>query len=385
MVANGALDGLRVVELATLFAAPLIGTMLGDLGADVVKIEPPEGDPMRTMGASRDGHSLVWAYVARNKRSVVADFGSPDGLAAVHALIEVADVVIFNQPQTVLSKWRCTYDEISRHNPRAVVVEMSGYGHDGPFGGLPANGTMSEAFGAVASMIGEPDGPPTLPSFPLGDTTAAWQGVMGVLAACYARDARGGTGQLIDLAMYEPILALLATSAVAWNPGEPPPHRNGSRVHGGVPRNCYRTADDHHVVVSGPTDAQVSRILQLIGRSTPDDLARFGRSEQRLANADELDSLVAAWVSTQTADRVIAALTEARIPVSPANDLADVFAHPQVQHRQSLRRFHDPVVGDVTMPGPLPGLVATPPTIRTPAPPLGAHTAEVRRNWLGTS
>ena len=224
-----------MLELATLYAAPLIGAILGDLGADVVKVEPPEGDPMRFMGASRDGRSLVWAYVGRNKRSVVIDARAPEGRADLHALTDVADVVITNQPQSVLVRWQCTYDDIAARNPRAVVVEMSGYGADGPFGGLPANGTMSEAFGGAASMIGEPDGPPMLPSLPLGDTLAAWHGAMGALAACYSRDARGGTGQRVDVAMYEPILALLATAAVAWNPGDPPPLRNGSRVQGAIP------------------------------------------------------------------------------------------------------------------------------------------------------
>ena len=378
---DGALARLRVLELATLYAAPLIGAILGDLGADVVKVEPPEGDPMRSMGASRDGHSLVWAYVGRNKRSVVIDVRTNDGLDELHALVDAADVIIFNQPQVILAKWHCTYGEIAARNPRAVVVEMSGYGADGPFGGLPANGTMAEAFGGAASMIGEPDGPPMLPSLPLGDTLAAWQGAMGVLAACYARDARGGTGQRVEVAMYEPILALLATAAVAWNPGDPPPLRNGSRVQGAIPRNCYRTADDRFLVISGPTDAQVNRILQLIGRTSADDLARYGRSEQRLVNGDELDALVAAWVRKTPADEVIAAMDDARIPVSGANDLADVFAHPQVQHRRSLRRIADPSLGDVTMPTPLPTLDVTPAVIRTTGPALGAHTAEVRHEW----
>jgi crotonobetainyl-CoA:carnitine CoA-transferase CaiB-like acyl-CoA transferase len=382
---EGALDVLRVLELATLYAAPLIGAILGDLGADVVKIESPEGDPMRYMGASRDGRSLVWAYVGRNKRSVVVDARTPEGINDLHALVDVADVVICNQPRSVLAHWHCTYDEIAARNPRAVVVEMSGYGVDGPFGGLPANGTMSEAFGGVASMIGHPDGPPMLPSLPLGDTLAAWQGAMGVLAACYARDARGGTGQRVDVAMYEPILSLLATATVAWNPGETPPLRNGSRIQGGVPRNCYRTADDRYLVISGPTDAQVARILELIGHDSDRDIARFARSEQRLIHADELDARVAGWVGANTAEVVVAAMDHNRIPVSEANNLAEIFAHPQVQHRKSLRRVHDPALGDITMPAPLPGLIGTPPTIRSTGPALGAHTSEARRDWLGTS
>ena len=382
---EGALRGLRVIELATLYAAPLVGAILADLGADVVKIEPPSGDPMRAMGASRDGHSVVWPYVGRNKRSVVVDFRTAAGLSRLHALINAADVVISNQPQEVLARWQCTYDEIAVRNPQAVVLEMSGYGTEGPLGGLPGNGTMAEAFGGAASMIGQPDGPPMLPSIPLGDTLAGWHGVLGILAACYSRDARGGTGQRVEVAMYEPILALLATVTVAWQPGEAPPLRNGSRVEGAIPRNCYRTADDRYLVISGPTDAQVARILTLIGRTSDTDLARFGRAEERMANGDELDALVATWARATKADEILAALDQARVPVSEANDLAAIYAHPQVQHRQSLLRVHDDTVGDVTMPAPLPSLRGTPARIRHSAPPLGAHTDEVAAEWLGES
>lgn len=384
-VAPGALAGIRVVELATLYAAPLIGAMLADLGADVAKIEPPTGDPMRTMGVMRDGHSLVWAYVGRNKRSVVLDARDPTDRATLHELIDEADVVVANQPQDVLARWQCTYDELAVRNPGLVMVEMNGYGHTGPNGGLPANGTMSEAFGGAASMIGEAGGPPMLPSLPLGDTLAAWHGVMGVLAALLARATREGRGQRVEVAMYEPVLALLATATVGWRPGEPPPLRNGSRVEGAIPRNCYRTADDRYVIISGPTDAQVARILDLLGRTTDDDRAKFAHAEARMANGDELDALVAAWVRAHVLADVIAAMDVARIPVSPANDLAMVHAHPQVQHRQSLRIVDDPIAGPVTMPGPLPSLLATPGTIRHTGPALGAHTAEVLAAWRGAT
>jgi formyl-CoA transferase len=298
-------------------------------------------------------------------------------------LTAAADVIIVNQPQDVLERWRCTYDDIADRNPRAVVVEVSGFGSDGPLGGLPGNGTMAEAFGGAASMIGEADGPPMLPSLPLGDTLAAWSGVMGALAACYWRDARGGSGQRVEVAMYEPVLSLLATAAVAWEPGDPPPLRTGSRVPGGVPRNCYRTSDARHLVISGPTDTQVARILELIGHDTPEDRARFGRSENRLAHGDELDALVAQWVASNTAFDVIDALERARIPVSEANDLATIAEHPQVRHRNSLLRVVDEQLGVITMPAPLPTMSTTTTHIATTGPDLGAHTDDVRREWLG--
>ena len=180
---DGALAGIRVLELATLYSAPLIGAMLGDLGADVVKIETPTGDPMRQMGEMRDGRSLGWAHVGRNKRSVVLDLEGTGDRATMARLVARADVLITNQPPDVLTRWGCAWHQVSVRNPRLVAVEMSAYGSDGPLGGLPGNGSMSEAFGGVASMIGEPDGPPMLASVPLGDPLAAWQGAFGTVGA----------------------------------------------------------------------------------------------------------------------------------------------------------------------------------------------------------
>jgi formyl-CoA transferase len=380
-VYGGALDGVRVVELATLYAAPLIGAILGDLGADVVKIEPPDGDPMRGMGAMRDGRSLGWAHVGRNKRSVVLDLGALEDRTTLGRLLDRADVVLVNQPPQVLARWGCSWPELSARNPRMVSVEMSAFGGDGPFGGMPGNGSMSEAFGGAASMIGEADGPPMLPSLPLGDTLAAWQGALGVLAALYARETRGGRGQRIDLAMYEPVLALLATAALDWAPGSPVPRRNGSRVEGAVPRNCYVTADGHYLVISGPTDGQVSRVLELLDRTADTDRERFGSAAARLVHGDELDALVADWVRAHTALDVVAAMDDARIPVSAVNDLADLAEHPQVRHRGSLVTVDDPLTGSFTMPTPLPPLSDTPAGVRRPAPALGAHTREVLDEW----
>src|SRR4051794_33109811 len=161
--------------------------MLGDLGADVVKVETPRGDPMRAMGAMRAGISLGWAHVGRNKRSVVLDLETPEGRTTLLRLVDHADVMIANQPEQVLARWGCSWEQLAPRHPRLVMLELSAFGSDGPFGGVPGNGSMAEAFGGVASMIGEPDGPPMLPSVPLGDTLAAWQGVMGILAALYRR------------------------------------------------------------------------------------------------------------------------------------------------------------------------------------------------------
>jgi crotonobetainyl-CoA:carnitine CoA-transferase CaiB-like acyl-CoA transferase len=381
-MAGGALDGLRVLDISTLFAAPQIATVLGDLGADVVKAEPPQGDPLRAMGAQRDGRSLMWALAARNKRSITLDLDDEAGRDLLHRLVERAGVLVENFPRSTLERWHCTYDELAARNPRLVMVSVSCYGATGPYRDRPGAGTLAEAFGGLTHMIGEADGPPMLPSIALGDTVTAMAGVIGTLAACYHRDAGGGGGQHVDVSMYEPILQLLAGTIVAYDPNGETPRRTGSRVPGGVPRNVYRTRDGHWLVVSGTTDAQVARLLPLIGRDTPDDRSRFGRSAARLAAADELDGLVADWIAARDRSDVLEALLGARIPAAPVNDLADILDDPHVSERSSLVRVHDDDLGSLTMPAPTPRLGATPARVRATGPQLGAHNNEVVREWL---
>jgi crotonobetainyl-CoA:carnitine CoA-transferase CaiB-like acyl-CoA transferase len=382
-MADGALDGLRVLDISTLFAAPQIAAVLGDLGADVVKVEPPQGDPLRAMGAQRDGRSLMWALAARNKRAITLDFDNEAGRALLHRLVERADVLVENFPRSTLERWHCTYDELAARNRRLVMVSVSCYGATGPYRDRPGAGTLAEAFGGLTNMIGEADGPPMLPSVALGDTVTAMAGVIGALAACYHRDAGGGSGQHVDVSMYEPILQLLAGTIVAYDPTGETPRRSGSRVPGGVPRNVYRTRDGHWVVVSGTTDAQVARLLPLIGRDTPEDRARFGRSAARLAAADELDGLVAEWIAAHDRDDVLETLLGARIPAAPVNDMPAILDDPHVSERKSLVQINDDELGSLTMPATTPRLSATPAQIRLAGPTIGAHNDEVLRDWLG--
>jgi len=376
--AAGPLAGLRVLELATLYAAPQIGAMLGDLGADVVKVEPPAGDPMRTMGVTRDGVSRTWSWVSRNKRSVVLelDAGPEDDRATFDRLVVAADVLIENLDAKTRARWGCTYDELAARNPRLVVVSVSCYGLDGPYAGRPGAGTLAEAFAGLTHMTGEADGPPMLSSVPIGDTLTAFSGVIGALAACWWRDARAGTGQHVDVSMYEPMLQLVGGTIAAWDSDRDPPGRSGSRVHGGVPRNVYRTRDDRWVAVSGTTDNQVARVLEVIGHDTPEDRDRFGTAAIRSTNADELDGLVGGWIAGHDRDDVVSRLLEARVPVAPVQDVRDLAADPQVRARQSIVS-----VGPVSMAAPAPRLSKTPGEVRSAGPDLGAHTDEVIAQW----
>src|SRR5205823_2093231 len=308
MTTEGALRGVHILDGATLLSAPQISALLGDMGADVVQLEPVGGDPLRRMGVQRRGRSLMWAMVARNKRSLPMDMAHPDARPLFERLVRWADVFIENYPPHLSERMRCTYDDLRAVNPSIIVVSVSCYGRSGPYGDRPGAGTIAEAFGGLTQMTGEADGPPMLSSIPLGDGLTALSGAMGVLAALYHRDARGGRGQHVDVSMYEPVLHLLNGTIAGWDPEGPPPARTGSRVPGGVPRNTYQCSDGAWVAISGTTDNQVARILVLTGNDTEAHRSRFGTSAARLAAADELDALVAAWVKTKTRDDVVTAL-----------------------------------------------------------------------------
>jgi crotonobetainyl-CoA:carnitine CoA-transferase CaiB-like acyl-CoA transferase len=379
---GGSLAGVRVLDIATLFPAPLLAAMLGDLGADVVKVEAPEGDPLRRTGVARHGKSTAWALVGRNKRSVIVDTNDPDGLRLLHRLGAVADIVVANQPRAVLERWGCTYDELAARNPRTILVLLSGFGADGPYADRAASGTLAEAFAGLTHMIGEPDGPPMLPSVPAGDVLGALVGLSGTLAALHARGSEYGRGQVVDVSLYESVLPLLATTLAGWDRITEPPARAGSRLPSAGPRSTYRTADGRWIALSGATDAQAGRLLDLIG-AREDARERFGSAAGRVTYADDLDDLVRSWVGARNLVDAMDALERARVPASPVNDLASLLRDAHVTERGSIVELDQPAIGTVLMPAAAPRLSGTPSRLPARAPELGEHTEAVRREWLG--
>ncbi len=366
---------LRVADLSTLLAAPQVGAVLADLGADVVKVEPPQGDPLRNLGTRRHGVSLPYLMVNRRKRRVEVDYASSEGLAELYRLLELVDVVVLNQPRGVLESWGCSPEQLLERDPGLVVVTVSCYGWSGPLGGQAGNGSLAEAFGGLTNLTGVPDGPPVLPSVPLGDSLVGMAGALAAIAGCWGRDAgalreaegrssatgRAGAGAAtgrapaggrhVDVSMYEPVIALLGTALGGWEPGTPPPERTGSRVAGGAPRNVYRAGDGRYLVVSATTDGQARRALEAIGAGA--EIERFASGAQRAAQADEIDELVARWIEQRDRDEAITALGGAGVPVAPLHDLSELVGHPQVQARGSVARLSDPVAGTVLAPGPV--------------------------------
>lgn len=380
-----ALSGVRVLDLTNLFAAPQIAATLADFGADVVKIEPPGGDPIRRIGVARGGASPQWALVARNKRAIALDLDEASDRARFERLLARADVLVENLTATLLTRWDCETTSLLARHPRLVVTSLSCYGRTGPYADRAGAGTLAEAFAGFAHLNGDAGGPPLVPSLPLGDTLSGLSGVVGTMMALYARDRPGGTmrGQHVDVSMTEPILQLLALPFATWDGTGAGPARTGSRITGGVPRNLYRARDGDYLALSGTTDAQVGRILTLLGRDDDESRARFGTSAARLAAADVLDGLVADWIAARGREEALRAFEAIRIPVAPVNDLGAILDDPQVRARASVSTLEDPAMGEFRLVSPAPRLSETPGRLRHVGPAIGAHDAEVFRDWLG--
>jgi len=383
--ASGALAGLRVIDISTFLAGPQISAILGDFGADVIKVEPPAGEASRKIGAQRNGGSLMWALTSRNKRTITLDIADERGRDVLRELAARADVFVENYPAEQLRAWGLSYEDLSALNDGLVMVSVSCYGNTGPMADRPGAGTLAEAFGGLTHMTGDADGPPMLPSLPLGDTLSALSGTIGALVACYHRKVNGGAGQHVDVSFYEPVLTLLQPTIIAYDPrgDEPQPSRTGSRIATGVPRNVYRAGDDRWLVLSGTTDRQVARILKIIGADSPEQQAKFARSRERIANADELDALVAQWIAAHGLDEVLAVMAANRVPAAPVNDVPALLHDPHIRARNSIVVIDDDLMGPLHMVPASPSLDDTPAVIRFPGAAVGAFNEQVYGEWLG--
>jgi formyl-CoA transferase len=373
---SAALAGLRVLDVSTLFAGPLAATMLGDFGAEVIKIEHPKGDPVRYHGASKDGVGLWGKVVGRNKRGITLYLGSPEGQDVFRRLVASADVVIENFRPGTLERWGLGYEELSRINPGLVLVRVTGFGQFGPYAGRPGFGTLAEAMSGFAAITGEPDGPPTLPPFGLADGISALAAAFATMTALRARDATG-RGQVVDLAIIEPILTLLGPQPTVYDAlGEIQP-RTGNRSANNAPRNTYRTRDGRWVAVSTSAQSIAERVMHLVGRPEFVDEPWFASGAERAKHADELDEAVGSWIAERDRDEVVRAFEEAQAAVAPIYDVRDVMADPQFAALGSLVRVPDPELGSVLMQNVLFRLSETPGEIRSAGPSIGQHTEEV--------
>jgi formyl-CoA transferase len=373
---SAALAGLRVLDVSTLFAGPLAATMLGDFGAEVIKVEHPKGDPVRYHGASKDGVGLWGKVVGRNKRGITLYLGSPEGQDVFRRLVATADVVVENFRPGTLERWGLGYEELSRINPGLVLVRVTGFGQFGPYAGRPGFGTLAEAMSGFAAITGEPDGPPTLPPFGLADGISALAAAFATMTALRARGTTG-RGQVVDLAIIEPILTLLGPQPTVYDAiGEIQP-RTGNRSANNAPRNTYRTRDGRWVAVSTSAQSIAERVMHLVGRPEFVDEPWFASGAERAKHADELDEAVGSWIGERDRDEVVRAFEEAQAAVAPIYDVRDVLADPQFAALGSLVRVPDPELGSVLMQNVLFRLSETPGEIRSAGPSVGQHTEEV--------
>lgn len=339
------LDGVRVIELATLFAGPLATAFLGDFGADVVKIEHPrKPDPSRGHGPAKDGVGLWWKVLGRNKRTATLDLSHPDGAALLRRLVKDADVVVENFRPGTLERWGIGPSTLHEANPRLVIARVSGFGQIGPYASRPGFGTLAEAMSGFAAATGEPDGPPTLPPFGLADSITA-------LAAAYAVTLalRAGVGQVIDLAILEPIMAMLGPQITWYDQLGYVQPRLGNRSANNAPRNTYKCADGRWVAVSTSSQNIAERVMRLVGRPDLIDEPWFATGTGRAEHASELDQAVARWIGGRGRDEVIAEFSKAQAAVAPVYDVRDVLADPQFSALGTAVAVPDDDFGSVRM------------------------------------
>jgi crotonobetainyl-CoA:carnitine CoA-transferase CaiB-like acyl-CoA transferase len=371
------LEGIRVVEAATLFAAPIAGMLLGDYGADVIKIEHPRRpDPARGHGPSKDDVGLWFKTLGRNKRLVTLDLSQPDGRDIFLRLAERSDVVLENFRPGTLERWGLGYDELSAVNPRLVLARVSGFGQTGPYASRPGFGTLAEAMSGFAALNGEPDGSPLLPPLALADGVAALATAFAIMVALRAREETG-RGQIVDTSLVEPLLALLGPQVTAYDLLGTLEQRTGNRSSSNAPRNVYRTKDDAWVAVSASATSIAERVMKLVGR---EDLAAqpwFATGTGRVAHIEEVDGAVASWIAERTRDDVLAAFEAAEAAIAPIYDAKDLLADPQLAAIDAFVSIDDDELGPIKMTNMISRLSDTPGGVERTGGALGADTAEV--------
>ncbi len=383
-VADMPLSDLRVLELGVLLAGPFCGQLLGDFGADVIKVEDPgRGDPMRQWGREKPhGHSLWWPVVARNKRSVTIDLRTEDGQDLVRRMVAEADVLLENFRPGTLERWGLSPEELWEVNPRLVVTRVTGFGQTGPYAPRAGYGSIGEAMGGIRHVIGEPDRPPARAGISLGDSLAATFATLGTLVALHQRE-RSGTGQVVDSAIYEAVLAMMESLVPEWSVAGYERERTGSVLPNVAPSNAYPTADGEMILVAANQDSVFTRLADVMGRS---DLAadeRYATHGARGAHMEELDDLVASWTSTLDADVLLDRLHDGGVPAGRIFRAKDMLADPHFAARQAIVNVAHREFGDLPMQNVVPRLSATPGGVRRPGPDLGEHTDEVLTELLG--
>ena len=386
MTGRGALDGIRVLEVGTLISGPFAGRLLGDMGAEVIKIEPPGSpDPLRTWGqAEVDGHHFFWTVHARNKKAITLNLREPSGRDLFLDLAERSDIIVENFRPGTLEKWNLGYDVLRQRNPGIILVRVSGYGQTGPDAGKAGYASVAEAVSGLRHMNGFPGGPPPRLALSLGDTLAGMFAAQGALAALYRRTVTG-QGQIVDTALTEACLAVQESTIPDYDAGGVVRGPSGTRLDGIAPSNIYQSADGSWVVIAANQDTVFRRLCDAMGRPDLASDPRFADHGARGRNQDELDALIAEWAAQRQPDDIIETLSAAGVIAGPINTVAEVVRDPQFQARGMLVEHYDEGAGRAVLgPGVVPVLTDTPGGVRSAGPPRpGQHNDEIYGELLG--
>lgn len=386
MTAPGALDGIRVLEIGTLISGPFGARLLADMGAEVIKVEPPGSpDPIRTWGqAEVDGHHFFWTVHARNKKCVTLNLRTPRGRELFLDLTERSDIIVENFRPGTLEKWNLGYDVLRERNPGIVLVRVSGYGQTGPNSGKAGYASVAEAVSGLRHMNGFPGGPPPRLALSLGDTLAGMFAAQGALAALYRRTVTG-EGQVVDVALTEACLAVQESTIPDYDAGGVIRGPSGTRLEGIAPSNIYRSADDSWVVIAANQDTVFRRLCEAMGRPDLATDERFVDHVARGRNQDEIDAIIGEWAVHRQPEDIIDTLSAAGVIAGPINTVADVVRDPQFQARGMLVEHYDEAAGRTVLgPGVVPVLSATPGGVRSAGPARpGQHNDEVYGRLLG--
>ena len=383
-----ALAGLRVIDCSTLFAGPTASMLLGDFGAEVIKIEHPElGDPVRNHGYKKDGQSLWWTYISRNKKSFALDLGVKEGADVLLELASKSDVLIENFRPGTLERWGIGPAELFKVNPKLIIARVTGFGQSGPYKDRPGFGTLAEAMSGFAALTGSPDGPPTLPAFGLADSIAGITTAQAIMTALFAlnnpKSDSYGRGQIIDTSLLEPIMMTLGPQSLIYDQLSIKQKRTGNRTENNAPRNIYRSSDGKWLAISTSSPSIAERVMRLVGHPEVIDEPWFKEARGRVEHADLLDGFLNEWIGIRTAKEVIDEFTRAQAAVAPIYDIEDIFEDPQVNDRNVIAHIQDPHLGIVRMQNVIYRLSETPGEIQWTGRPLGADTSRILSSTLG--
>jgi formyl-CoA transferase len=380
------LADLRVIEMGQLLAGPFCGQLLGDFGAEVIKVEDPgKGDPMRQWGREKPhGLSLWWPVVARNKKSVTIDLRHPRGQGLVRRLAATADVLVENFRPGTLERWGLSPDDLLAANPGLVITRVSGFGQTGPYASRAGYGSIGEAMGGIRYVTGDPSRPPSRTGISLGDSLAAVFAAVGTLVALHARQ-RTGRGQLVDAAIYESVLALMESLIPEWQIAGYQRERTGPVLPNVAPSNVYTSSDGEDILIAANQDTVYRRLAEVMGRPELADDERFRHHDVRGRHMTQLDALISEWAKGLTADELLARLEAAGVPAGRIFRAKDMLSDPHFAARQAIVRLMSPELGDFAMQNVFPRLSATPGSVRHLGPALGEHNQEVFSELLGLS